>query len=1210
MKIKELFLRDIERHINPAVTVDSFNKTTVEAEISEYIFTDELIEKLYTFLNTVFYKQNGKTGVWINGYYGSGKSHFIKFAHYCMASAHTLAAFAHYLDALKNYKVEFSDATLSSVDKLKNKIANCKAETIIFNVEAVASNSKSKKERLTEIFLKQLNRHRGYNAVNIPVALYLEKNLHKQGKFEEFKQEIAKKFNLNWDLNANDLISLKLKAVLEVAKIVDQDIDVEVLRSRITANEGISIKDTLIPELVDYLENKTNDFRLVFMVDEISQFIGNDISLLLNLQTIVEAIEEPCKRRVWLVTTAQQTLEDVVNIIKNSNTVLDEEAVGKILGRFETRIALESHNADYITQKRVLDKKEGVRSELEYYYTKNKEEISQKFIFMHSAYKSYNDIDSFKLAYPFVPYQFKLISDVFDAFSSAGYVIKEVKDNERSVLGITHKTVRLFAENEMGDFVPFDAFFNETFKANLTHKARRMLQPAVEMPYVKNNEFAERVVRALFMIANISSIDKQKFSSNLDNLVVLLYSNLNENKNELQAKIQEVLAQLIMGNYIYEEDGNYFFYKEEEMDVASGIKNISPSLDNRYSYFYDIIKELLKNDSKTIFNSNPLSLKFYLDDKAFNQKGDIDVKFLVFASKGIVNVAMANNDKSLVFAINEWFDEEKELYSEFIQYIKTALYIAQNNKDGSTDHKRTIEKFAERNKKSHEAIVHRVRSRFSETPLVSGNQVIKAEEVLAKTPDARYKRALEMHFERVYKYSKLAEPFAQNSDVLKQKLNNTQLSTLLTDNELVEAERRIVSKMEQNGYEILLSDLCEEFNAPPFGWKDIAVIDIVRSLSLKKVINIGYRNEERMELSDFITLALKTQERKVISIKPGDKISQEELNRVIVAANNIFNIQLGNYTDAYNLFNHLKSNVLEVFLKKCEILFSENAKWPFAKTVNKIKLEFTQLHDKRDPKRFFTLLFDKEKQFRNLYDNYMELSDFINDNFADYKEIYNFIQLNKDNFNSIGDTSIEKYDWIIEFYKTEEMPVSNFKLLKKKHAELTRELNEAVLVHRGLCREAYQNVLETLTKSISDMQLNDSLLLEGKQKIKEIESIENITRIKLELSGVAEFQTSYLEKLIAEKAKIDRSKPEVETKANEIQAAENSVKYQTTNKEEKQEVKISVEMPAKKNSARYAMKKSAGIQFIKSKQDIDTYVEKLRKDLTELLNEAETIILE
>jgi hypothetical protein len=98
MKLHEIFARDINRDINPAVVVSAKDPKTIEAEIKEYVFTPEIIEKLFTIIDTVINKKSGKSGIWINGYYGSGKSHFIKFVHYLMNRDTSADAF----EALEN----------------------------------------------------------------------------------------------------------------------------------------------------------------------------------------------------------------------------------------------------------------------------------------------------------------------------------------------------------------------------------------------------------------------------------------------------------------------------------------------------------------------------------------------------------------------------------------------------------------------------------------------------------------------------------------------------------------------------------------------------------------------------------------------------------------------------------------------------------------------------------------------------------------------------------------------------------------------------------------------------------------------------------------------------------------------------------------------------------------------------------------------------
>ncbi|GAJ03366.1 unnamed protein product, partial [marine sediment metagenome] len=149
-------------------------------------------------------------------------------------------------------------------------------------------------------------------------------------------------------------------------------------------------------------------FRLIFLVDEVSQYIGSSTSLLLNLETIVEEIGISCDNKVWLVCTAQQ---DLKNLIDNTDTRGAD--FGKILARFETRISLQSQDASYITKMRVLAKNSDGIGLLTDFYKKSKGDIENLFTFDHDLYHNYDDSEDYLLTYPFISYQFRLISSFF-----------------------------------------------------------------------------------------------------------------------------------------------------------------------------------------------------------------------------------------------------------------------------------------------------------------------------------------------------------------------------------------------------------------------------------------------------------------------------------------------------------------------------------------------------------------------------------------------------------------------------------------------------------------------------------------------------------------------------------------------------------------------------------------------------------------------------
>ena len=77
-KIGKLFRKNIERNIPGVIMMDGDN---ISQELEEYVVTEELLKHFYSFFKA--YKlgidsRTEKIGVWISGFYGSGKSHFLK----------------------------------------------------------------------------------------------------------------------------------------------------------------------------------------------------------------------------------------------------------------------------------------------------------------------------------------------------------------------------------------------------------------------------------------------------------------------------------------------------------------------------------------------------------------------------------------------------------------------------------------------------------------------------------------------------------------------------------------------------------------------------------------------------------------------------------------------------------------------------------------------------------------------------------------------------------------------------------------------------------------------------------------------------------------------------------------------------------------------------------------------------------------------------
>ena len=404
--LKDLYDKPINRAVNPAVSATKFDPETERIEIQEYVFTDEIMNGLFRILNAI--KNNepyDHIGIWIDGYYGSGKSHFLKYLDYCITPRTQEAALNRFLQAVKaidpftdqQHSLSFDFEELQSI---ANWLKKATIDTCIFNLETSYDNAIEKKRAFLHIFWNEFNGKRGFNKFNITLAQHLEKPLAEKGVFEAFKERIAEEGG-NWDDpgEAADMIDNELGMVLDIAQELAPTLDKESIRERIIKRDTNMSIDRFGIELAAYLKDKGEDYRLILLADEVSQFINKERDRYLNLQEIITKLSEACDNKVWVACTAQQDLSEIMD---DCHIAEEKDKEGKIKGRFEVKVSLKGTQPEVITQKRILDKKEEVKEVLGDLYAEKSPAFDLQFK-LPNSYSAYSSKDDFVAYYPFVP---------------------------------------------------------------------------------------------------------------------------------------------------------------------------------------------------------------------------------------------------------------------------------------------------------------------------------------------------------------------------------------------------------------------------------------------------------------------------------------------------------------------------------------------------------------------------------------------------------------------------------------------------------------------------------------------------------------------------------------------------------------------------------------------------------------------------------------
>lgn len=556
MIIKDLFKKDIARPIQGVVTIGNEDEEQKWQELEEYVCTDEITKSFRTFFRR--YRESittptEKMGVWITGFFGSGKSHFLKILGYILENEVVagIRAAEYFDDKIKD---ELVLADIRQSAKANNKV-------VLFNIDSKAkSDSKSKTQAIMDIMLRAFNESVGYCGSS-PWVADLERVLDEEGKLEDFVAKFEEISKRSW-------VQTRAKALLNRDAII----------KALVAVRGMTEESAkaFVEDQTRNFTNTTEDFakivskycqankaRVVFLMDEVGQFIGDNTQLMLNLQTCVEDLGKYCRGQAWVVVTSQQELKAMIDSTKDK-----QQDFSKIQGRFNTRLLLSGANADEVIKKRILEKKDTAVTPLRALYDANSSKLSNLILFQAKpTWSGYKDADEFKDVYPFVSYQFELLQKVFESIREHGMSEgKHLSQNERSLLDAFQTSAKQIAEMDSGILVPFDDFY-QTIEQFIDYDIKTVFSNAERKPSL--DRFDIRVLRILFMIKYVKDMP-----ATIDRLATLMVGSINEDKAALKSRIFDALKRLEDETLIQKNGEEYDFLTNAEQDVNKQI-NIS-----------------------------------------------------------------------------------------------------------------------------------------------------------------------------------------------------------------------------------------------------------------------------------------------------------------------------------------------------------------------------------------------------------------------------------------------------------------------------------------------------------------------------------------------------------------------------------------------------------------------------------------------------------
>jgi hypothetical protein len=638
-KINEILTLDLQEDIKNVIDLEDRSELEIQQEIESYIVTEGIGRHLYNFTNQ-FTSNIKETGVWLSGFYGSGKSYFGKMLGYI----------------IDNPIINGTPARDRFIPRLKGVSDESLIENSIRNLEAINSRvvfldvAKQNTDRgLAFTLFANLLKNLGFRD---DIYGYMEFDLFIDGKLGEFKDKAKSLEGQDWDelKTSNRLVARVMRKVFAEMGYSEADYaDTQKVYS--SAIEDFSASK-FKSELEKYLKARPDE-TLVFVFDEASEAISQKKFTLLDLEGISEALSS-ISNKVWTIAIAQEKLDDVIN-----NANVNRSQLTKVTDRFKTKVHLESTEVDVIIRSRLLHKTDAGHKQLVDYHKKNEGLVSDATNLKSSFPTKTANADEFATYYPFHKYQFDILQKFL--FSSNALVATQIA--ARGMIITTFDVLRKqMREKELYSFTPGYAICSEAQTAppiglvNKYDTAKKILN---ERSSVIDGE---KLLKTIHLLA-----DSEVVSPTVENITKSYISDITT-YYDIKPVIEEALALLLEAKVLLLSNNNYKITSDLEGKLLEEMKDFDVELFSKKRALINCIKDYKLFTPVATFNDGSDSFKFSVlsdQDDELTGPGSKQLKLTVYS---IFNISENRQD----------FIENLKLET---QYQKDLITLVPDNKE-------------------------------------------------------------------------------------------------------------------------------------------------------------------------------------------------------------------------------------------------------------------------------------------------------------------------------------------------------------------------------------------------------------------------------------------------------------------------------------------------------------------------------------------------
>jgi len=872
--IRDLFdpSKPIDRRIEKVITYDATNEDLLKREVQEYVATESIEEHFDRMLDRLEEGMDGggdvEVGVWVSGFYGSGKSSFTKYLGFALDPERKIDN-KPFLQWLQN---QFTSGPLRQ--RLATTAKRFPAAVIMLDLASEQLAGATMAEISTVLYAKVMQ-WAGYSR-DAKIA-YLEFMLEKDGRLEEFKSRIAElSKGKSWNEIKNQPLVIKA-----LASRVAAEFYLDLFPDSKTFNE-IRIEEQLkeddrVNQMLDLVERKSGTKNIIFILDEVGQYVAARDDLILNLDGLAKNIKNLGKGHAWLIATAQQTVtEDDPRAATNTAKLF------KLKDRFPVSIDLEASDIKEICYRRLLGKSKDGESNLKDQYNRYGAQLRYATELKNTKYyKSDLDEESFCKYYPFLPHHFDILLQLLArlAKSRGGVGLRSAIKVIQDVLvdpGKLRKRSALLADEAVGALATTVTFF-DTLRSDIERPFPHIINGVAKTEKVFGADSLHAgIAKSIAVLQTL-----EDFPVSRENLAALMHPSVDAAAlhDEVSKAVDELLNEAVIP--LNEVDGSLRFMSEAVIDLENERLKIQPRIADTRSIFNTSLREIFTPAPTVRLNGTravSTGFKVYAGSMPFSIAGDKEpiqthiefVRSKEYDAKKDERIT-ESQQRSNINAVFLVAVEDKDVEDVLVEiYRCREIYRQNRNKAADKDVEEYLRSQDQRAQKLEKDLEFRLKK-----ALAAGSFIFRAKPRSAGELGADIVSAAKKHLESAagQVFEKYGEaPVPAESDTAERFLKTEKLEKIPDKNDPLELvkkgstsspidtqHRAIISikdYLERQG-QVEGRRLLDDFFAPPYGWSKDTTRYIVSAMLVAGTVKLRVSGEDITVRGDTAVNSLK-----------------------------------------------------------------------------------------------------------------------------------------------------------------------------------------------------------------------------------------------------------------------------------------------------------------------------------------------------------------